>query len=181
MKVETARTIPSWKVDTADQLAGLFSDSTAVLVADPSGIDANSLRALRAKSLEYGVVVRIARNTLARRAVQDTSHDVLEGELLGPTLLAFSKEEPSAAARLFTDFIKETETEFGVRAISLDGSLYEGSRLTEVSKLPTASELQAKVAGLVLQPLVQNASALKDLVGKLARAVSAVSAKQADG
>ncbi|MDP5036066.1 MAG: 50S ribosomal protein L10, partial [Alishewanella sp.] len=79
----------------------------SAVVADARGVTVGKITALRKQAREAGVWVKVVRNTLARRAVDGTEFECLKEVFVGPTLVAFSKEHPGAAARIFKDFAKE--------------------------------------------------------------------------
>ena len=91
---------------------------------------------MRAKARASGVYLRVIRNTLAKRAIEGTEYECLNDALVGPTMVAFSQEEPGAAARLIKDYAKEFDA-LEVKALSIGGELLEASQLDRVATLPT--------------------------------------------
>ena len=83
-----------------------------------------------------GVYVRVVKNTLARRAIEGTSFECMKGSLKGPLVLAFSREDPGAAARVFKGFAKEHDKLVTV-ALSIGGELYPASDIDRLASLPT--------------------------------------------
>jgi len=80
----------------------------AAVVADYQGLTVEQLTTLRVEARKLGVKTRIVRNTLAKRAFEGTQFDILDENLVGPTILAFSTSEDDmgASARLFEEFAK---------------------------------------------------------------------------
>ena len=78
----------------------------SAVVADSRGVTVAAMTALRKEAREAGVWMKVVRNTLARRAVEGTEYECLTESLVGPSLIAFSKEHPGAAARIFKNFAK---------------------------------------------------------------------------
>ena len=76
----------------------------SAIIADYRGLGVSDMTELRAKARAEGIYLKVVRNTLARRAVQDTEYECLAESFVGPSLLAFSLTDPGAAARLFKDF-----------------------------------------------------------------------------
>ena len=72
----------------------------SVVAAEYRGLTVSQLTGLRAKARTAGVYMRVVKNTLARRAVTGTPYECIAGNLKGPLILAFSKEDPGAAARV---------------------------------------------------------------------------------
>src|SRR6478609_3324420 len=98
------------------------SRAVSLVVADSRGVTVASLTALRKQAREANVTMRVVRNTLARRAVAGTEFECAQESFKGPSLLAFSMEDPAAAARLFKAFAKTNE-KFEVRALVFGGQL----------------------------------------------------------
>ena len=92
----------------------------SAVTAEYRGLSVAKITELRSKARTSGVYVRVVRNTLARRAVQDTEFECLREHLSGPLLLAFSKEEPGAAARLMSDFAKQND-KLVIRSVAVGG------------------------------------------------------------
>ncbi len=132
----------------------------SAVIADSRGVTVGAMTALRKEAREAGVWMKVVRNTLARRAVEGTDYECLTDTLVGPTLIAFSKEHPGAAARIFKAFAKENE-EFEVRAGAFEGEVVD---LDMLATLPTYDEAIAK-----LMSVMKEASA-----GKLVRVLAAV-------
>ena len=82
------------------------AQAMSLVIADARGVDVTDMNALRAKARAENVQLRVIRNTLAKRAFADTDYACVDDVLVGPSLFAFSMEDPGAAARLFKDFAK---------------------------------------------------------------------------
>ncbi|MBY5994251.1 50S ribosomal protein L10 [Ferrimonas balearica] len=135
----------------------------SAVVADARGVTVGKMAALRKQAREAGIVMRVVRNTLAKRAVEGTSYECLSDAFAGPTLIAFSVEHPGAAARLFKDFAKEEEA-FEVKALAYEGELIPAEQIDRLAKLPTYDEAIAQ-----LMMTMKEASA-----GKLVRTLAAL-------
>jgi len=89
------------------EVAKVAASAHSAIAAEYRGLSVAQLTTLRVKARETGVYLRVVKNTLARRAVQGTEFECLQSSLVGPLILAFSQEEPGAAARIFKEFLKE--------------------------------------------------------------------------
>ncbi|MGJ8526618.1 hypothetical protein LMG33818_002369 [Halomonadaceae bacterium LMG 33818] len=139
----------------------------SVVVADSRGVTVSAMTDLRKQARENGVELRVVRNTLARRALEGTSYDVLNESFVGPTLLAFSMEHPGAGARLLKEFAKGQDN-FEVKALAYEGELIPAEQIDRLATLPTLDEALAK-----LLSVMKEASA-----GKLARTLAALRDKK---
>src|ERR1700678_3941996 len=89
------------------EVAEVAKFATAVVAANYSELTVLQLTELRKSARNAGIYMRVVRNTLARRAFEGTRFSCMDLALVGPLVLAFSKKEPSAAARLIKDFAKK--------------------------------------------------------------------------
>jgi large subunit ribosomal protein L10 len=134
---------------------------------------------LRAKARAGGVYVKVAKNTLVRKAVEGTEYECLRDALTGPLLLAFSMEDPGAAARLVKDFAKD-HSKLIAKLVAVGGRLFDASELERLSKLPTRDQALAMLMGVMKAPIVKLVRTLAEPHAKLVRTVAAVrDAKQA--
>ena len=92
-----------------NEVAEIAKQAASLIAAEYSGLTVKQLTGLRKSARDVGVYMHVVRNTLAKRALEGTQFSCIQSELVGPLLLAFSKEDAGAAARLFKDFIKENE------------------------------------------------------------------------
>lgn len=136
------------------------SGALSAVVADSRGVNVTDITELRKQAREAGVWMKVVRNTLARRAVAGSAFECLTDTLVGPSLIAFSKEHPGAAARLFEDFAKKNEN-FEVKVAAYEGNVVDVQML---AKLPTYDEAIAR-----LMMTMKEAAA-----GKLCRTIAAI-------
>lgn len=149
------------------------TNALSALVADYRGLTVSEMTELRKKAREAGVFLRIARNTLTKRALKDTEFECLDEALVGPLCIAFSYNAPSDAARVIRDYIKENE-KLKVKAIALGGKLLDASQLDSVAKLPTKDEAIAKLLYVMKAPVEKFVRTLAEPHGKLVRTIAAV-------
>jgi large subunit ribosomal protein L10 len=134
---------------------------------------------LRVKAREGGVFVKVAKNTLVRRAIEGTEYECMQEALTGPLLLAFSMEDPGAAARLVKDYSK-VHDKLIARLVAVGGTLYDASELERLSKLPTYEQAIAILMGVMKAPIEKFVRTLAEPHAKLVRTLAAVrDAKQA--
>ena len=149
------------------------ANALSLVIADARGVDVTNMNALRAKARAENVQMRVVRNTLAKRAFADTDYACVEDVLVGPSLFAFSMEDPGAAARLFKDFAKDNE-EFEVKALSVSGQLLPSDQIDTLAKLPTLEQALGMLANVTLAPVTQLVRTLNEVPTKVTRVVAAV-------
>ena len=155
------------------------SGALSVVLADYHGVDANDLTGLRKSAREGGVYLRVVRNTLAKRAVEGTEFECLKDVLVGPTVLAFSLEDPGAAARLLKDFAKEKKA-FEIKALAVGGELLGADQIDRLANLPTRHQALGMLAAVTLAPVTKLARTLNDIPGRVTRVVAAVRDQKKD-
>ena len=159
------------------EVAEVAKHATSLVAADYCGLTVAQLTALRQAARDAGVYVRVVRNTLAKRAFEGTKFTCMDSVLTGPLVLAFSKEEPSAAARVFKNFSKTCE-KLEVKALSLDGILLPASDLNRLASLPTRDEAISLVMSVMLAPITKFVRTLAEPHAKLVRTFAALRDKK---
>ena len=136
------------------EVTEVASTAFAAVVADYQGLTVEQLTALRVEARKLGVATRVVRNTLAKRALQDTQFNILNDNLVGPTILAFSTSEDDmgAAARLFEEFAK-TNKAFELKAAAFDGKLYQGEEVSVIANLPNQEKALTMLANVLQAPI----------------------------
>ena len=165
------------KLDQKQAIVAEVNEAAAkalsAVVADYRGLTVTQMTELRAKARKSGVYVKVIRNTLAKRAVEGTEHECLKSALVGPTLVAFSQEDPGAAARLLKEYAKLFE-KLEVKALSIGGVLLGADQLDRVATLPTRDEALALLMAVLQAPIAKLARTLNEVPGKLVRALAAI-------
>jgi large subunit ribosomal protein L10 len=163
------------------EVAAVASKAQSVVAAEYRGLTVGQMTELRAKARKQGVYMRVVKNTLARKALAGTSFEALGPRLKGPLVLAFSKDDPGAAARVVKDFAKAHE-KLVATLVSLGGQILPGGELEKVASLPTREQALSMLLGVLKAPMAKLVGTLAAPAAKLARTVAAVrDQKQAAG
>ena len=160
------------KKELVEDLRSTAEGAMVAAAADYRGLNVEEMTDLRRRARRAGVTLRVVKNTLSRRAVKDTSCEQLTEALNGPTLLAFSDEDPGSIARLFKDFAKQHEA-LQPRGFVLDGTLYSGDQTDRIATLPTLDEARAKLLGALTAPMQKLVATLAEPPARLARLMAA--------
>ena len=145
----------------------------SVVAAEYRGLSVAKLTELRAKARASKVYMRVVKNTLARRAVAGTPFECVGEKLKGPLILAFSQDDPGAAARLIKGFAKDHD-KLVPTLVSLGGSVLPGKDLDRVASLPTREQALAQLLGVIKAPVVKFVWTLAEPHAKLVRTIAAV-------
>jgi large subunit ribosomal protein L10 len=161
------------------EVAEVAAKALAAVAAEYRGLTVEEMTDLRVKARANGVYVKVAKNTLVRRAIEGTEYECMQDALTGPLLLAFSMEDPGAAARLVKEYAKDHD-KLIARLVAVGGQLYDASQLERLSRLPTYEQAIAIVMGVMKAPIEKFVRTLAEPHTKLVRTVAAVrDAKQA--
>ena len=145
----------------------------SVVAAEYRGLSVAKLTELRAKARASKVYMRVVKNTLARRAVAGTPFECVGEKLKGPLILAFSQDDPGAAARLIKGFAKDHD-KLVPTLVSLGGSVLPGKDLDRVANLPTREQALAQLLGVLKAPIGKFVRTLAEPHAKLVRTIAAV-------
>lgn len=155
------------------EVSQVASTAVSMVAANYSGLSVAQMTKLRNQARDSGVYVRVVRNTLARKALADTSFVCASDQLVGQLILAFSKEEPGAAARVMRDFVKQNNA-LEVKFLSIGGALLAANRLEAVAKLPSKDEAIAQLMAVMQAPIAKLAATIREPHAKLVRLFAAV-------
>ena len=163
------------------EVAEVAAHAQSVVAAEYRGLTVSQMTELRAKARRQGVYMRVVKNTLARKALAGTSFESVGPKLKGPLVLAFSKDDPGAAARVVKDFAKGNE-KLVATLVSLGGQVLPGGELDRVASLPTREQALSMLLGVLKAPIQKLVGTLAAPASQLARTLAAVrEQKQAAG
>jgi large subunit ribosomal protein L10 len=163
------------KQEQVTALNGVFKSAQAVVVAHYSGLTVAQMSALRRQMKQKGAGVKVAKNRLAKRALEGTEVAHIASLFKGQTVIAYSGD-PVTAPKIAVDFAKANEQfiilggAMGATNLNLDG-------VKALAALPSLDELRAKLIGLVQAPATKIAQVVNAPAAKLARVFGAYGAK----
>ena len=155
------------------EVAEVAAKAQSVVAAEYRGLTVGQMTDLRAKARKSGVYVRVVKNTLARKALAGTSFEAVGPKLKGPLVLAFSKDDPGAAARVVKDFAKAND-KLVATLVSLGGQVLSAKDLEAVANLPTREQALSMLLGTLKAPSQKLVSTLAAVPSKLVRTLAAV-------
>ena len=165
------------KKQVVADLNGIFTKTAVVVVAQYSGLTVAQMQNLRKQMKAAGASVQVAKNRLARIALDGTPVASIGPLLKGPTLIAYSAD-PVAAAKVASAFAKDHEKfvllggAMGTTALNVEG-------VKALATMPSLDELRAKLVGLIQAPATKLAQLATAPAAKLARVFGAYATKQA--
>jgi large subunit ribosomal protein L10 len=160
------------KEEVIGELHGKMAKARAAIVAEPKGLDVETVTALRKKLRDNKVEYRVVKNTLAARAAKGTPVEVVSDKFVGPTAIVMSYDDVVAPAKLLAEFMKDREN-FTIRAAVVEGKLVDAKGVAALAKLPGLNELRAQILGMISQPATKIARIVGTPAQQLARVLSA--------
>ena len=155
------------------EVAQVAANALSAVAAEYNGLSAAQMTELRARAREGGVYLRVVKNTLARRAVEGTDFACMQEGLVGPLVLAFSQEDPGAAARVIKDFSKQNE-KLVVKLVSVGGKMLAASELDRLANLPTKEQAISMLMSVMKAPITKFVRTMAEPHGKLVRTIAAI-------
>ena len=155
------------------EVAEIAASAPSAIAAEYAGISVADMTQLRQNARQAGVYLRVVRNTLARRALENTRFECMRDGLVGPLLLAFSQEEPGAVAKIIRDFAK-TNDKLVVKLIALDGKLLQPSDIEALANLPSREQAISMLMAVMKAPVSKFVRTLAEPHSKLVRTIAAI-------
>ncbi len=161
------------KKELVAELAKVAGQAHSLVAAEYAGLSVAQLTDLRRKARDGGVFLKVSKNSLVRRAIEDTDFACVTEALTGPMIYAFSKQEPGAAGRLVKDFSK-TNDKLKARLVSIGGRMYPASHVDVLASLPTREQALGMLLRVMKAPIERLARTLAEPASMVARATAAI-------
>ncbi len=140
-------------------------DAKSVVLVDYRGLTVEQDTQLRRELREAGVVYKVYKNTMMRRAFEGTDYAELDPFLEGPSAIAVSNDDVTAPARILVKFGKTAEA-LELKAGVIEGTLYDVAALTELASIGSREELLSRLFGSMQAPIANFARVLKQIAEK---------------
>ena len=154
-----------------------IKDAASVVLVDYRGLTVAEDTALRKQLREAGIVYKVCKNTMMKRAFEGTDFAALDEHLEGPSAIAISKDDATAPARILCKFAKDAKA-LELKAGVVEGTVYDVAGLTELSKVPSREELLSKLLGSLQSPITNLARVLNQIAEKGGEAAPAEEAAE---
>ena len=143
-------------------IAEEIKDAQSVVLVDYRGLTVAEDTELRKQLREAGIVYKVYKNTMMKRAFEGTECEALESCLEGPSAIAISKDDATAPARILCKFAKDAPA-LELKGGIVEGTAYDVAGLTELSKIPSREELLSKLLGSLQSPISNFARVIKQI------------------
>jgi large subunit ribosomal protein L10 len=163
------------KKELVTTLNGVFKTSNVVVVAHYAGLTVAQMQTLRKQAKLAGASVKVAKNRLAKIALEGTDAAAVAPLLKGPTVIAYSTD-PVAAPKVANDFAKGHD-KFVILGGAMGKTYLNPDGVKQLALLPSLDELRAKLVGLIQAPATKIAQLINAPAAKVARVVQAYASK----
>mgnify|MGYP000498193157 CR=1 FL=1 len=165
------------KTDAVEALNSTFNEAAVVVVTRNLGLSVAASTDLRSKMRDAGATFKVAKNRLARIALDGTAYEPLSDMLTGPTALA-SSTDPVAAAKVAIEFAK-TNDKLEIVGGAMGATLLDADGIKALASMPSLDEMRGSLIGLIQAPATKIARVVKEPSANLARVFLAYSDKEA--
>ena len=165
------------KKELVAELNGVFQKASVVVVAHYSGLTVAQMQNLRKQMRAAGASVQVAKNRLAKIALEGTDVASIAPLLKGPTLIAYS-DDPVAAPKVASAFAKDFD-KFVILGGAMGKTALNPDGVKALAALPSLDELRAKIVGLINAPATKIAQLATAPAAKLARVFGAYANRDA--
>lgn len=152
------------KQPIVDEISENIKDAQGVVLVDHRGLTVEQDTRLRKQLREAGVVYKVYKNTMMKRAFDGTQFEELSKHLEGPSALAISKEDATAPARILAKFAKEAPA-LELKAGMVEGNYYDVDGVKSLASIPSREELLSKLLGSIQSPIA-NFARVVDQIAK---------------
>jgi len=164
------------KSELVASLNRTFAETSVVVVTRNLGMTVAQSTALRTKMRDAGASYKVAKNRLAKLAIEGTPYVSISDLLTGPTALATSPD-PVAAAKVAVEFAK-TNDRLEIVGGAMGDTILDADGVKALASLPSLDELRGKIVGLIQAPATKVVQIVQAPAGQLARVFGAYAAKE---
>ena len=161
------------KIELVNEVQGKLENSRGVYFADYKGLSVAKITELRRNFRSEGVEYKVFKNNLTKIAAKNAGYDGLDEMLVGQIGIAFSKQDPTAPARIIKKFIKE-KNPLEVIGILFEGQKFDANKYEELANLSSREELLSKLVGCLSSPMSKLVGTLSGSMSKLVRTLNSL-------
>jgi large subunit ribosomal protein L10 len=169
----------SEKEQIVAEVAEVVRKSKGMYFTDFTGLTVEQATELRREFRKSGIDYRVVKNTLVRKVLEQVGgYDKVAEKLVGPTGVVFSYADPVAPAKIMQKFIEKHE-KLSLKVAVLEEQMFEGSRLKELSKIPSRSDSVAGILGCIQSPLAGVPGVVHAVIRELVSVIGEIEKKKA--
>ena len=151
------------------EISELLNGAASVVAVDYRGLTVAQDTELRKQLRDAGVVYKVYKNTMIKRAAEGTDYAALDPNLEGPTAIAVSKDDATAPARLLAEFAKKAD-KLEMKGGIVEGTYYDDKGIQVIATIPSREVLLGRLLGSMQSPIANFARVLNQIAEKQAEA-----------
>ena len=164
------------KTELVATLNQVFKTTGVIVVAHNKGLTVNQVNDLRNRMAQAGATVKVAKNRLAKLALDGTDASGIKDLFVGPTMVAYAAD-PVSAPKVAAAFAKIND-KFVVLGGALGKTVLDAAAVKALAELPSLDQLRGKIIGLIQAPATRIAGVLAAPGGQIARVINAYATKE---
>jgi large subunit ribosomal protein L10 len=168
------------KQSIVEDLKDRFAKSKVVIVTDYKGLDVTSINSLRRELRKADCEYRVVKNTLLRRASEETDIAVIKDAFTGPNAVTLSYEDPVAPAKVLTEFAKSND-KLEIRVGVMDGKMLDADAIKALSALPSREVLLGQLLSAMNGVPGAFVSTLNNILGQMLNVLMAIKEQKEQG
>ncbi len=153
------------KQPIVDEIAAALDGAQGVVLVDYRGLTVEQDTKLRKQLREAGVVYKVYKNTLVKRAVAGTAFEAMSEKLEGPSAIAISADDATAPARILAEFAK-TADKLELKCGVVEGTYYDENGIKAIADIPSRDVLLSRLLGSMQSPVTNFARVIKQIAEK---------------
>ena len=155
------------------EIASVAANAHSLVVSEYIGTTVDAFTEMRAEARKTGVYLKVAKNSLVKRAVEGTDFECVKDSLVGPMIYAFSQEDPGCAARLIKEYAKKND-KLITKVVSIGGKVFDASEISRLASLPTKEQAISQLMSVMKAPIEKFVRTMAEPHAKLVRTIAAI-------
>ena len=157
------------KKPIVQEIKDCLDGAKSVVLVDYLGLTVEQDTNLRRATREAGLIYKVYKNTMVKRAIEGTEFAEIAKDLEGPTAVAISKEDATAPARVVANFAK-TAPKLEMKSGIVEGTYYDAEGIKAISQIPSREELLSRLLGSLQSPITNLARVINQVAEQKAEA-----------
>ena len=155
------------------EIASVAANAHSLVVSEYIGTTVDAFTEMRSEARKTGVYLKVAKNSLVKRAVEGTDFECVKDSLVGPMIYAFSQEDPGCAARLIKEYAKKND-KLITKVVSIGGKVFDASELSRLASLPTKEQAISQLMSVMKAPVEKLVRTMAEPHAKMVRTIAAI-------
>tara|TARA_B100000287_G_C20369017_1_gene676938 strand:- start:214 stop:735 length:522 start_codon:yes stop_codon:yes gene_type:complete len=161
------------KKELVNEVSDILGKAETIVTADYRGLTANQLNELRKITKKSDIYIKVVKNNMLKMALKKSEFSVIGDKIVGPQILAVSKENPGEFAKIIKKFIDNNE-KIEIKSLAYKGNELDVSEIKKLASLPTYEEAIAKLLSVMQAPIQKLLVTLDAIPTKIVRTLDAL-------